>query len=240
MFEVHISKHSLFRHKITVGCLTSTYPSIHVETPSRSQSVACGAHIRAFTILLTKTLSRSRSVVWCVHVVFCELLVVCVLCAVCVVCVVCVVLSLSRSLSFSLFSFFFFFCSCSFSFFFSILFSPPNTMERTDQPTRRPTSRYLNVIWRRASAQQSVPSLLLLSPPSSHPPTPRKKKGDFLLQEYFWRGIYFYYSFVLGRQSSRVTKVPLAKLHRGVQVHGVAGVRHGEKEEDEVDKGSRR
>ena len=31
MFEVHVSKHSLFRLKITVGCLTSTYPSIHVE-----------------------------------------------------------------------------------------------------------------------------------------------------------------------------------------------------------------
>ena len=29
---VRISKHSLFRLKITVGCLTSTYPSIHVET----------------------------------------------------------------------------------------------------------------------------------------------------------------------------------------------------------------
>ena len=32
LFEVRISKHSLFRLKITVGCLTSTYPSIHVET----------------------------------------------------------------------------------------------------------------------------------------------------------------------------------------------------------------
>ena len=62
MLEVHKSKHSLFRLKITVGCLTSTYPSIHIETPSRSRSVACGAHIRAFTFLLTKTLSRSRSV----------------------------------------------------------------------------------------------------------------------------------------------------------------------------------
>ena len=30
--SVHISKHSLFRLKITVGCLTNTYPSIHVET----------------------------------------------------------------------------------------------------------------------------------------------------------------------------------------------------------------
>ena len=65
--------------------------------------------------------------------------------------------------SFSLF-FFFFLCSCSFScslfflFFFSLLFSPPNTMKRTDQPTRRLTSSHLNMIWRRASAQQSVPS----------------------------------------------------------------------------------
>ena len=34
-----------------------------------------------------------------------------------------------------------------------------------------------------------------------------------------------------GRQSSRVTKVPLAKLHRVFnQVHGVV-VRHGEKQE---------
>ena len=29
MFKVHISKHSLFRLKIMVGCLTSIYPSIH-------------------------------------------------------------------------------------------------------------------------------------------------------------------------------------------------------------------
>ena len=30
--SVHISEHSFLRLKITVGCLTSTYPSIHVET----------------------------------------------------------------------------------------------------------------------------------------------------------------------------------------------------------------
>ena len=48
-----------------------------------------------------------------------------------------------------------------FHFLFSLLFSPPNTVERTDQPTRRPTSRHLNVIWRTAGAQQSVLSLLL-------------------------------------------------------------------------------
>ena len=29
--SVYIPKHSLFRLKITVGCLTSTYPSIHAE-----------------------------------------------------------------------------------------------------------------------------------------------------------------------------------------------------------------
>ena len=59
---MHIFKHSLFRLKITVGCLTSTYPSIHIETPSRSRSVVDCAHIQAFTFLSTKTLSRSRSV----------------------------------------------------------------------------------------------------------------------------------------------------------------------------------
>ena len=70
--------------------------------------------------------------------------------------------SLLSSLLFSLFS----------SSFFSLLFSPPNTMERTDQPTRRPTSRHSNVIWRTAGAQQSVLSLL----PSPPPPLPIKKK----------------------------------------------------------------
>ena len=33
-----------FSSKITVGCLTSTYPSIQLKTLSRSRSVACGAH----------------------------------------------------------------------------------------------------------------------------------------------------------------------------------------------------
>ena len=209
-----------------VGC---TYSSIHFFV-SKSRSIIDSARVQAFTLLLTKTLSRSRSVVWCVvwcvHVVLC----VCVGC-VCVVfccggaCVWCVVklgtlsLSLALLLSllpllfpfpfpflflsylyFSLFFFFFFF-SCSFSYscyyfvlqFYvnsekstlgeiTVLFSPPNTMERTDQPTRRPTSRHLNVIWRRASAQQSVLSLLL-SPPSSlllsFQRTKKKKEGTF-------------------------------------------------------------
>ena len=57
-----------------VGCWKCTYPSIHVETPSRSRSVVDSAHIRAFTFLLTKTLSRSRSVVWCVWCGVCGVL----------------------------------------------------------------------------------------------------------------------------------------------------------------------
>ena len=98
-------------------------------------------------------------------------------------------LSLSLSflsyLSFSFFFFFFFFffscsfsCSCSWSFSFSSL-SP---LLATNQPTRRPTSRHLNVIWRRASAQQSVLSLLL-SPPSSllSLPSSKKRKGTFYI-----------------------------------------------------------
>ena len=109
-------------------------------------------------------------------------------------------------LYFSLFFFFFFFfscsfsyscsCSCSFSFSSLSLFSPPNTMERTDQPTRRPTSRHLNVIWRRASAQQSVLSPPLPSLLPSPPPLLKKKRGNFLLQEYFRRGIYFLLQFL--------------------------------------------
>ena len=103
----------------------------------------------------------------------------------------------SLSLSFSLLTFFFFFffscsfayscsCSCSFSFssffflpfyslFSSLPFTPTNTVQSTDQQTRRPTLRRLNVIWRRASAQQSVLSLLPSPPPSSE-----KRRGLFI------------------------------------------------------------
>ena len=85
---MYIFKHSLFRLKITVGCLTNTYPSIHVEDTLKI-TVACGAHIRAFTFLLTKTLSRSRSVARCAHIqAFAKTLKITVGCLVCgVVCV---------------------------------------------------------------------------------------------------------------------------------------------------------
>ena len=50
---MRISKHSLFRLKITVGCRLCAYPSIHLFA-SRSRSVDRGAHIQAFTFLLVK------------------------------------------------------------------------------------------------------------------------------------------------------------------------------------------
>ena len=124
-----------------VGCWRCTYPSIHFFV-SRSRSVVDCARVQAFTFLLTKTLSRSRSVVWCVVVVCCGgvlwwcVVVVCcggVLwwCVVVVRVCGCVVkfgtLSLSCSLSF-LFSFPFFFSliflflsSFSYSYFFLFL-----------------------------------------------------------------------------------------------------------------------
>ena len=44
-------------------CSRCTYPSIHFFV-SRSKSVVWQTHIQAFTFLLTKTLSRSWSVAW--------------------------------------------------------------------------------------------------------------------------------------------------------------------------------
>ena len=151
---------------------------------ARSRSIVDCARVQTVTFLLTKTLSRSRSVVWCVvcvcGVVFC----VCA-CGVCGVVFIVVVRvcgvawklgTLSLSLSFSFpFGFPFFFSLSLFLFSLSLFSSRhQNTMERTDQPTRRPTSRHLNVIWRE-SAQQSVLSLLLSSPLLSS----SKKRGNF-------------------------------------------------------------
>ena len=98
-------------------------------------------------------------------------------------------------LSSSLFFFFFFFscsfsyscsCSCSFSFssffflpfyslFSSLPFTPTNIVQSTDQQTRRPTLRRLNVMWRTVRSQQlptnctecsHLSSSLSLPPPS--------------------------------------------------------------------------
>ena len=113
--------------------------------------------------------------------------------------------SSSLSLSFSLFFFFFFFscsfsysCSCSFSFssfcflpFYSLFsfipFTPTNSVQSTDQQTRRPTLRRLNVMWRTVRSWQlptnctecsHLSSSLLLSSllPPSHQ---EKREGTF-------------------------------------------------------------
>ena len=48
MFEVHISKHSLFRLKITVGCLTCTYPSIHFFLDEDTLKITVGCRLCAY------------------------------------------------------------------------------------------------------------------------------------------------------------------------------------------------
>ena len=72
MFEVHISKHSLFRLKITVGCLTSTYPSIQDLTRSGcrllSEHLTLTSTYPSIHLLLVLELSRSRSVARCAQI----------------------------------------------------------------------------------------------------------------------------------------------------------------------------
>ena len=232
MVAVHISRHSLF--------------------VSRSRSVVDCARVQAFTFLLTKTLSRSRSVVWCVVWFVCGVVLWCGSVVWCVVKLGTLSLSLSLvlspssslSLSFSLFLCFFFFscsfsyscsCSCSFSFssFFFLLpsthssllfsFTPTNTVQSTDQQTRRPTLRRLNVMWRTECSHLSF----LFYPPSSLPPTPRTKRGDFLLQEYVRRGIYFYYSFKLIPKNRRRVKLQSLQFYinsKTINLHHVNSV----------------
>ena len=136
----------------------------------------------------------------------------------------------SLSLSFSLLTFFFsllflfyFFscsfsyscsCSCSFSFssffllpfyslFSSLPFTPTNTVQSTDQQTRRPTLRRLNVMWHTVRSWQlptngtecsHLSSSLLFSPPSSLPPSlphPEKREGTFHYRNISGEGIIF-------------------------------------------------
>ena len=133
-------------------------------------------------------------------------------------------------LSFSLFFFFFFFscsfsyscsCSCSFSFssffflpfyslFSSLPFTPTNTVQSTDQQTRRPTLRRLNVHGTfRATANELhgmfppllFPPLLSSLLPPSH--TQKKKRGLFITGIFPARELSLYYSFLLIQKNQR-------------------------------------
>ena len=222
---MHISKHSLFRLKITVGCRLCTCPSIHFSLDEDTLKITVGCLVCGVVC------------VWCVVVVR-------VCCCVVKLGTHSLSLSLalspssSLSLSFSLFSFFFslslapsltlalalvlslslsllssFFFPPFYSLYSSLLsslpFTPTNTVQSTDQQSRRPTLRRLNVMWRTVRSKQlptnctecsHLCSFLLFSPPSSLPPTPRKKKGDFLLQEYYQRGNYFVLQFYINSE----------------------------------------
>ena len=128
MLEVHISKHSLFRLKITVSCLVSTYPSIHKISQGHGRLsevlwcvvVLCVVWVHDGVVLCDELcvvlfgVLRGGGVVWCVGVLF---------------------------LSFSLFLALSLFLSCSFLllsclplsllfflFLFSLPFSPTNTV----------------------------------------------------------------------------------------------------------------
>ena len=217
MVAVHISKHSLFRLKITVVCRLCTCPSIHFSLDEDTLKITVGCLVCGVWVV-------------CVHVVLCVCVGgggVCVVLLWWCVCVVCGeawhTLSLLLSLLPLLFPFrfpFLFLSSFSFSLAPSLtlalalvlslflLFSPPNTMERTDQPTRRPTSRHLNVIWRRASAQQSVLSLLL-SPPSSLLPlsSSKKKRKLFITGIFPTRELFLHYSLKLIPKKRRRVKL---------------------------------
>ena len=86
MLEVHISKHSLFRLKITVDCRLCTCPSIHFSLDEDTLKITVGC------------LMCGVVCVWCVVVVCCGgvlwwcVVVCCVLCVhvACVVCGLCV------------------------------------------------------------------------------------------------------------------------------------------------------
>ena len=158
-------------------------------------TVARHARVQAFVCVQCVCLSV------CVHVVFCVVWVLCVVWVVCVFVLFCFFLSilffLFLALSFlllslsSLSSFLpllsSLFCLL-FLFLLSLLFSPTNTVQSTDQQNWRPTSRHVNVIWRTAGAQQSVLSpppisSLLLSPSSP------KKEGTFHYRNISGEGI---------------------------------------------------
>ena len=68
---MHIFKHSLFRLKITVGCLTSTYPSIHFSLDEDTLEITVGCPLCAYPsihLLTTLKLSQDHGRLPAVHI----------------------------------------------------------------------------------------------------------------------------------------------------------------------------
>ena len=209
----------------------------HIQAFTFSSQDHCRLSIvhvsQAFTFLLTKTLSRSRSVVWCVVCGVGGVWVVLLWWCVCVVC--CEAwhsLSLSCSLSFlfsfpfaflsfslsifiilSSFSFFFFSCSfsyscsCSCSFSFSslslLLATKHYGKNRSTNTAANIEAFECDLAQGKCTAIGSLPPPLPSLLPS---PPPLLKKRNFLLQEYFRRGNYFVLQFQLIQKNQRRVK----------------------------------
>ena len=153
--------------------------------------------------------------VWCVVLVlvFGRGGVVCwVLCVVWVVCVFVLFCSFFLSILFFLFlalSLSFFSLFLSSLFFPSSLFSLLSSLLATKHCGKnRSTNTAANfeafecdLAHGRCKAVGSLPPSLP-SPPYSPSPPHKKRRGNFQLQEYFRRGIYFYYSFIVNSKKS--------------------------------------
>ena len=201
-----------------VGCSRCTYPSIHLFV-SKSRSVVRGAVVCCV----------------CMRVLCC--VVCCVVCVWCVVLVLvlvfgggvvwCGVYFVSFCVVFSLFSLnFILSLSCSLSLFLSSLFFPLFSLLSSlplfllssllatkhygkNRSTNTPANIEAFVIWRRASAQQSVLSLLLSPPLPSLPPPPssKKKEETFYYRNISGEGIILHYSFILIQKNRRRVKL---------------------------------
>ena len=62
--SVHISKHSLFRLKITVGCRLCAYPSIHLSPDEDTIKFTVGCRLCAYASIHFFFVSKSRSVAY--------------------------------------------------------------------------------------------------------------------------------------------------------------------------------
>ena len=200
---MYIFKHSLFRLKITVGCLTSTYPSIHVED---TLEITVGCLVCVCVCVCCVVLWRG-SVVWVCGEAWHTLSLLFSLLSLLFPFLFLYYLSffslfflflyllllLLLLLLFFLFLFFPLSSLLFYSLFSSLPFTSTNTEQSTDQQTRRPTLRRLNVMWRTVRSlptnctECSHLSSSLLSP--SH--TQKKERGLFITGIFPARNLFF-------------------------------------------------